>query len=121
MEHNIRITDLASLAQIKLDAGEADALLVNLAPMFDLADTLSEAVASPDSPVSISTGSPVCVIADVSSPVSVAADDDSLAAVAVSISDLREDIPTQKIDPEIFFIQSPTSGDGGFTIHRLIE
>ena len=93
----VDVLNLASLAQIHLSDDEAEAIGREMTPLFDMADLLPDIGAETDGTSPGDTGE------------------------CVNVADLREDTPIRMVDPEEFIEQSPSAGDGGFTIKRLLE
>ena len=84
---------LASIAKIRLGDAEVVEILREMAPLFDLADSLSD----------------------------VETWDAARAKTAMDVSALRDDIPAPATGKEIYMEQSPSEGGDGFVIPRLLE
>jgi len=108
----------ASAAKIYLSDAEAEELNRDMAPLFEMAESL------PDISMSEAT-EPLPNInmseAAVSLPglsMSQVADN---ANIVLTVSGLRDDTPSHEIETDVFYEQSPSAGGDGFTIPRLLE
>jgi len=91
------INKLAVDARIYLSDEEKEALARDIATLYDMADALAAAF-----PAASSSGQ--------AKPVE-----------TMSVADLREDTPIRDFDTEALFRLSPTAGDDGYIIPRLLE
>ena len=87
---------LASIAKIRLSGAEKEEIHRELAPLLELAESLSKAKTG---------GAPL-----------------SQKREVMPISALREDVPAPRTAAKDAYIaRSPSEGDDGFTIPRLLE
>ena len=131
-EHNYDIGRLAGIAKIWLSEDEAADLDAAMAPLFRLAEGAAGAECRTDAE---------CVAGDgCGAKLGYVTDGDAVAPedglpyilggvspdwpvlnkMALTVSELREDVPEQSVDTEALYGLSPADG-GGFTIPRLLE
>jgi len=93
MIDDLDIKRLVSIAKIRLSDAEVTEILREIAPLFKLADSLTD----------VETGEAAC------------------AKTAMQVSALRDDTPAPSAGKEIYMEQSPSEGGDGFVIPRLLE